>query len=64
MTDQVSPMGTFFTPALPGTAYDILCLFAYTPVSEALVLFLFLLYHLFLDSNNDRFVSHNVKMKG
>ena len=57
MTHQVSPMGTFFTPALPGMAYDILCLFAYTPVSEALVLVLFLLYHLFLDLNNDRFVS-------
>ena len=62
MTHQVSPMGTFFTPALPGTAYDILCLFAYTPVSEALVLVLFLLYHLFLDLNNDRFVSSGLKI--
>ena len=25
-----------FTPALPGKAYDTLCLFAFTPVSEAL----------------------------
>ena len=34
-----------FHPALPGTAYDPLCLFAFTPVSEALVFVCFLLYH-------------------
>ena len=43
----------YFSPLLPGTAYNTLCLFAFTSVSEALVLFVFIV-SLFLDLN-DRF---------